>query len=392
MSVGLLLPSALLALAALLVPLLVHLVRQTEQTRIQFAALRWLLARAQPRRRPRFNEWLLLMLRLLLLALLALWLAQPVLHGRADVRPWLVVHPAISLARVPAAASQDEQRHWLAPGFPSLDQPLPRDTTSIASLLRELDTTLPAGIAVRVVVPEQFDATDTQRAALGRGIQWMPIPGTSSLERNRPPTAIHAVAYADEAHRVALPYLRAAAKAWNSNVLPSSPASELREIGSINEVGTVDTQLLWLASDPLPAQQRNWVQRGGVTLLADASAVASLDWQNAAVAWRSANGTPLALRMADGKGAWIRMLVPFDPQSLPELLEPTFPDALQALLEAGPPTAKRTWAESYSPSHAKIAVVPPSPRPIGALLALLIALLFGIERWLATAPRRWVAR
>ncbi len=392
MSFGLLLPSALLALAALLVPLLVHLVRQTEQTRIQFAALKWLVTRAQPRRRPRFNEWLLLLLRLLLLALLALWLAQPVLHGRADVRPWLVVHPAISLASVPAPASRDEQRHWLAPGFPSLDQPPPRDSTSIASLLRELDATLPAGIAVRVVVPEQFDATDSQRAALGRVIQWMPIPGTSSLERNRTPTAIHAVAYADEAHRVALPYLRAAAKAWNSNGLPSSPASELREIGSINEVGTGDTQLLWLASDPLPAQRRAWVQQGGVILLADETAVPSLDWQNAEVTWRSADGTPLALRMADGKGAWIRMLVPFDPQALPELLEPTFPDALKALIESTPATAQRTWAAGYTPIHVDIAPIPQTPRPIGALLALLIALLFGIERWLATAARRSVTQ
>ena len=64
MSIGLLLPSALLALLALAIPLLLHLIRQNEQTRIEFAALRWLVARAQPRRRPRFNEWLLLALRL----------------------------------------------------------------------------------------------------------------------------------------------------------------------------------------------------------------------------------------------------------------------------------------------------------------------------------------
>ncbi|MEO6226651.1 MAG: BatA domain-containing protein [Thermomonas sp.] len=392
MNIGLLLPSAVLALAALLVPLLVHLVRQTEQKRIQFAALRWLVARAQPQRRPRFNEWLLLLLRLLLLALLALWLAQPVLHGRPDMRPWLVVHPAINLARVPASASHDEQRHWLAPGFPTLEQPPPRDTTSIASLLRELDTTLPAGVAVRVLVPEQFDATDAQRAVLGRAIEWIPIRGTSSLARNHTPTPLHVVAYADDMQRTVLPYLHAAAKAWNSNASPTPPANTLREIEGINEISTGDTQLLWLASAGVPTQQHNWVQRGGVILLAEDTVSTSLDWHGAQVAWRSADGTPLALRMADGKGAWVRMLVPFDPQSLPALLEPTFPDALQALLESTPPTAQRAWAEGYAPINATIASVPQAPRPLGALLALLITLLFGIERWLATAPRRLVAR
>lgn len=392
MSFALLLPSALLTLAALLVPLLVHLVRQTDQKRISFAALRWLVARAQPRRRPRFNEWLLLFLRLLLLALLALWLAQPVLRGRPDMRPWLVVHPGINLARVPAPASPDEQRHWLAPGFPRLEQAPPRDKTSIASLLREMDATLPVGVALKVVVPERFDATDAQRPALGRNVQWISVAGTSSFDQRQAPTSLHVVAYADVTHRVALPYLRAAAKAWESNASASLAANRFREIGNINEVGAGDTQLLLLASDPLPVQQRQWVQQGGVILLADDTAVASLDWHGAEVSWRSADGAPVALRKPDGKGAWIRMLVPFEPQSLPALLEPAFPDALQALLESRRFIAKRTWAESYSPIQANMAPLPPAPRPIGALLALLIAALFGIERWLATARRRLVAR
>jgi hypothetical protein len=392
LSIGLLLPSALLALAALLVPLLVHLVRQTEQKRIQFAASRWLVARAQPRRRPRFNEWLLLLLRLLLLALLALWLAQPVLHGRLDLRPWLVVHPSVNLARVPASASHDEQRHWLAPGFPTLDQPPPRNMASIGSLLRELDATLPAGVAVRVFVPEQFEATDAQRAVLGREVQWVSVSATSSLNPRHRPVSIQAVAYVDKAHRTALPYLRAAAKVWSSDASPSRPIDHFREIGDINKIGAGDTHLLWLANAALPVQLRKWVRQGGVIVLAEDTAATSMDWQDAQVAWRSANGSPLAVRKADGNGAWVRMLLPFDPQSLPALLEPTFPDALEALLEAKSPSAQRAWAEAYSPIHASTVPVPKSPRSIGALLALLIGALFGIERWLATSSRRLVAR
>ena len=44
-------------------------------------------------RRIRFDEWPLLLLRLLLLAMLALWLARPVLTGVPDTTPWMVVAP-----------------------------------------------------------------------------------------------------------------------------------------------------------------------------------------------------------------------------------------------------------------------------------------------------------
>ncbi len=81
MSFGLLLPAGLAALFALLLPLLLHLHRRTEQQPAMFAALRWLQGRQRPQRRIRFEEWPLLALRLLLLAALALLVAQPVLYG-----------------------------------------------------------------------------------------------------------------------------------------------------------------------------------------------------------------------------------------------------------------------------------------------------------------------
>ncbi|MBC7991570.1 MAG: BatA domain-containing protein, partial [Luteimonas sp.] len=71
MTLSLLLPIGLAALAALLLPLLVHLARRSEQRLVPFAALRWLQAKPQPRRKRRFEEHWLLLLRLLLLAALA---------------------------------------------------------------------------------------------------------------------------------------------------------------------------------------------------------------------------------------------------------------------------------------------------------------------------------
>lgn len=390
MRLGLLLPSALLALLALAVPLLLHLVRQTEQKRIEFAALRWLVARAQPRRRPRFNEWLLLALRLLLLALLALWLAQPVLSGHPDLRPWIVVDPGIDATHMPPRTSKDAQWHWLAPGFPFIEQPAPRRTASIASLLRELDATLPTGVALTAVVPDQFDATDAQRPRLSRSVTWTPVPGTSSFGSAITSKVMHVATFVDAEHQAALPYLRAAAIAWASNAKLPAPTDTLREIATGDASLSGDTHLLWLAKSAVPVQQQQWVRGGGVILLAQDSATTALDWQDAQVAWRSADGRPLALRLGDGKGAWVRMLVPFTPQSLPALLEPDFPHVLKATLESNQPVATRAWANAYAPIvDAKTMHAAQSPRPLGGLLALLIALLFGIERWLAMSMRRF---
>ena len=389
MSLGLLLPAGLLALLALAIPLLLHLVRRNERTRIQFAALRWLAARAQPLRRPHFDDLLLLALRLLLLALLAVWLAQPVLKNSPDLRAWVLVHPALDTARLPKPAADTRRWHWLAPGFPAIDQPAPASSASIASLLRELDAGLPVGVAMTAYVPERFDGTDAQRPRLGRAVAWKPVPGTSAFAPVAARTPIRIAAYADAAHRHALPYLRAAAAAWSATVKPPTPADSLREIATPDALGSEDTHLLWLASSAVPTGYRQWVRDGGTILLAQDSAATALDWEAAAIAWRNTDGNPLALRLADGKGAWLRMLVPVAPQSLPALLEPEFPHALQGLLRHAPEQAGRTWAASHAPVvDAALAPARLPPRPLDDWLALLVALLFGVERWLAMSMRR----
>ena len=77
MSFGLAFPLGLLALLGLALPLLVHLARREQQQPTMFAALRWLRAVRRPRQKLRLEQWLLLALRLLLVAGLALLLAAP---------------------------------------------------------------------------------------------------------------------------------------------------------------------------------------------------------------------------------------------------------------------------------------------------------------------------
>jgi hypothetical protein len=88
-------PYAFLALLALALPVLIHLSRRLQQQRTDFAALRWLQARFRPRRQPIVQEWLLLLIRLLLLTLLVLFLAIPVRHHSSTPEHWLVAVPGV---------------------------------------------------------------------------------------------------------------------------------------------------------------------------------------------------------------------------------------------------------------------------------------------------------
>ncbi|MEG2981926.1 MAG: BatA domain-containing protein, partial [Stenotrophomonas sp.] len=155
MSLLWLFPAGFIALAALLLPLLIHLARRSEQRIIDFAALRWLSAKPRPRRRIRFDEWPLLLLRLLLLAFLAVLLARPALMGVPDTQQRVAVLPGVDLAAAQrAVGNADAQWLWLAPGFPRIDKSAaPQGPQPVSSLLRELDAALPIDAALTVVVP-----------------------------------------------------------------------------------------------------------------------------------------------------------------------------------------------------------------------------------------------
>ncbi len=114
MAMGLLFPAALAALIAVIVPLVIHIARRSEQQPTDFAALRWLRQKPRPRSRLRFDEWPLLLLRLLLLALVALFLARPVLWGAADQSPYVAVVPG---ARVDPAAFPDARLPFRWPAW-----------------------------------------------------------------------------------------------------------------------------------------------------------------------------------------------------------------------------------------------------------------------------------
>ncbi|AKC86643.1 BatA domain-containing protein [Pseudoxanthomonas suwonensis] len=389
MSLALLLPAALVALAALLVPLLLHLARRSQLQPTPFAALRWLRQKPRPRHRIRFDEWPLLLLRLLLLAGLALWLAQPVLLGREDRRPYVAVATGVDAAAIdrdtlPAGA----RLHRLAAGFPALDATgTPAGPAPLASLLRQLDAELPAGVPLTVIVPDILDGTDAQRPRLSRAVDWRIVDGGGAAPREPAATVLPSIRHGDGAE--GLRYLRAAARAWQP---PADDGGEVDVSDAALSIATAaqppeaaPRPLLWLGAGELPAAVRQWIQAGGTALVDHDTAVDGV--AGFAPLWRDAQGTVLVEGVRDGRGRLLRFTVPLRPQAMPVLLEADFPQRLLALLQPPAPAPALVAATAYTPDTGD-AVYPQPPLPLQPWLAVLLAALFALERWLATRRQR----
>lgn len=413
---ALLLPAGLAALAALLLPLLIHLARREDRRPVDFAALRWLSQRARPRRRLRFEDRRLLAVRLLLLFLVALLLARPALPPGDDARPWIVALPGLGAEALAVDAPPDAERRWLAPGFPAMaaDSPPPPQPQPTTSLLRELDMHMPPGAALVVLVPPVLDGVDAERPSLSRPVDWRVVDTPAA--NDGPPDASSApvveapaprLVIADAGSDAGAGYLRAVEAAWRSldEVDDTRPVTGLR---SGNPSGRVlaseavhrepdlapDTPhtadrlevRAWLAAGPLPAEVSAWIEAGGTALLAQHTLLPALD--DAPVLWSDDDGRPLLRGATLGAGRALQWTRPLQSQAMPLLLDAGFPQRLREVLQPAPPPA-RVLAAEHAPLHADPVVPWPRPwRSLSSWLALAIAFTFLLERWLATGARR----
>jgi len=379
MSVALLQPWALVALVAGLVPLLLHLTRSTEATPTPFAALRWLDARVRPKRRVRLHEMLLLVLRLLLVAGVALLLARPVWTG-APFAPahWVGVADGVDVAAARALVDDaGADWHRLAPGFPSLADAYPPADAPIASLLRELDARLPARTRVTVVVPEALGGHDAERVRLARAIDWRVLPGRTPDPPAAAPgapvlLALRGGAEAESARRV----LRAIVAAWNQRdpgryTLDPAPVS-----ATLPPAGA---WLAWLDAPPT-AELTEWIEAGGTALIDARTAT------DAPASGHDARGEPIAYEVRVGRGRRVELAAGFAPASLPAMLDADFPARLHALFAPAPPPPARAQAASIAPVQALQAPAP-LPEPLDLPLACALALVFALERLLASGRR-----
>jgi len=152
-------PLGLAALAALLVPAAIHLWRLPRKT-VRLGSLKFLDAVARPRLNPwRWRERWLLALRLVLVALLALLLAQPEWR-RTPNRPvrWALLAPGAILA----GAAKAEWEARVVQGYESR----PLATAEVWSALREADARVAAGSSFVVFAPRRLAALHGERATL----------------------------------------------------------------------------------------------------------------------------------------------------------------------------------------------------------------------------------
>lgn len=375
MNFGLLFPLALTALAAIIVPLVIHIARKSEQRPVEFAALRWLRERPRPRSRLRFDEWPLLLIRLLLVALVALLLAAPMVFQPTGRHPYTAIVPGAELhAAAPANA------HWVAVGFPGIDTPVPRDEQPTASLIRQLDADLPRGTPLTIIVPHMLAGADADTLRLSRKVTWRIVDGAAPYNKPGAPTHLRLAIRHDDRHGSDLRYLRALALAWQSG--PPDIA------GLQSSLPQHDVTLAWLSSGTLPARLEKWIAEGGTILLpADATLAGK---PPLAILWRTERGKPMAHIAALGKGRLIRFARQLAPSTAQELLDADFPSMVGNWVRPAVPVPGRVLAADYRPSVGTVAY-DPSPFDLRPWLALCIALLFAAERWLATRRNRSIA-
>jgi len=370
--VSLLFPMGLLALASALLPLLIHLARRHPYTPLDFAALRWLRAQVRPRQRIRFDDWPLLLVRLLMLAALALLLARPALTGPVPAQAaWTVVAPGLDAQALRGDATS-ENWHWLAPGFPGIDQPAPQQQATLSSLLRELDARLPPGTALIAHVPDPLPGLDGQRLQLSRAVQWLPqaaatSPAVAAVPR-APPLRLREDAPVPARH-----WLGAMQRAWSGQ--PLAPPLAADAVPDTGEIG------VWSSTQALPANWRRWLEEGG-SVLSPAAAPAS-----ASVLLRDADGTPLLFQQPVGHGRLLHLAGVWDASENPALRQADLPRRLQLAIQ-GPPSARMGDARDHAPLATSLPAQEPPSRELTPWLVMLILLLFALERWMASAPAR----
>ncbi len=392
-------PLGLLALGALAVPIVLHLVRRPPQT-VHVGSLRFLEAARRPIRSFRWHRWLLLTLRCAVLAALACSLAgiawQPAAPAPAR---WLLLLPGATLDAA-AQASWDRLRaagfqpRWLAPGFPRRDAapPSAAATSDGWSLLREADLALPANSRAHVFGPT---AADTFRG---------PRPTLRHLE-----VTWHAAAAAAPAHAPAVAPPRVALIAAANR---ADDARYLRAVFTalgtpLGEAASADWIFL-LGAAPLPPAAAARVSAGArlVTDAPDSAPVRPVirtlgvvdppvrlhqrvDLRDGAPVLRDSTGEPWLVETRSDQGRRWQFASRFHPAWTDWPLTPAWPvwwrSQFALMPDAAPPIAPAQAAPAFARTETS------GPRPAAAWdridlrpwAWLVAALLLFAERWLS---------
>ena len=342
--------------------------------------MRWLSESERPRRRLRLDEIMLLLLRLLMLALIAALLAVPVLHGEwRDARHWVLADSAIDLDAANSTVSDAKAEwRWLAPGFPGIENERPALRQPTSSLIREFEANLPASDTLTVLVTAEPDGLDAERMALGRAVEWAvvspaSIPDSESVEKVPLKVSLRHASEDQESLR----FVRSALEALEVG----EPGSWQIDDAPVSAPVDASSKALILLGETLPDDVLPWVEAGGRAIVVDPQA------QSGSVALRDSKGDVVARRQSVGKSEVIRFLRPLTPDHLPMLLDAEFPGHLRTLIEGATPAPTQAFAAEAAPRVVDSVAQPPLT-PLTSLLCLLVAIVFLIERIVATQRRR----
>ena len=197
---SLLYPIGLFALAGLVIPLIIHLwnVKQGKTLKIGSIAL---LGEAVPlsSRSYRIADWLLLLLRLLLITLIAFLLAEPYMRkaaGKGRQKGWLLIEKntfsSVYAARKKSIDSLIKAGYELRNfdiGFSKInlkdtlikDSLSHHETVSYLSLLRELNQRLPSGFPVLLYADQQLTKLSGVLPVVNFNLQWKTIGKADTL-------------------------------------------------------------------------------------------------------------------------------------------------------------------------------------------------------------------
>ncbi len=387
----LLAPLGLIALAAWLLPLLLHLRRRNDVRAQWFAAWRWVRPVPRAARRWRIEHWPLLLLRLLLIAALALLLAAPASAPSTRNGTHVLLAPGISPAQaLQAGAPRAATWHRWQPGTPQRAVTGDADAVAAdagrAADLRALDAALPPDARLLVVLPSWFDGADAGALTLAHDVQWRVLPSAMPVLPAPATAALRSAARVDAALGDEARYPLAAMQAW-----PRTAGAPEVVAAAANVALPADADvLLWFVPGAVPAEVQARVAAGAVLLLPSRAHWPATTRGNAPTSlplWRDAAGMPWLQMTALGRGRVLHFTRPLHADALPELLDAGFAERLRRALAAAPARAWPVQARDLAPRRITAVYAPPL-RPWAPWLVLLIAVLFLAERWLATRALR----
>jgi len=175
-------PAYLWALTALAIPLAIHLLSRKEGKIIRMGSLRHV--RETPTRQfrsIRLNEYLLLLLRMIIVALLVMFMSGAYLKNLRDSSKWLVVESGLEKrddlqSFFDSLKTAGFEQHFLLPGFPEQGDGQRPD---YAARIEEL-AALPLEDVV-VVATNRYAGFEGPRISLPVNVKWVDVEGSRAV-------------------------------------------------------------------------------------------------------------------------------------------------------------------------------------------------------------------